>query len=211
MSEQEIKQHYRYIKTELQNLTLDLESDLRNLIRVKNIENIDFIKYRVKEEKSFVDKALKINNERELLYPKPFFDIQDLIGIRIIVYYLSDVDRVFEILRNSLYRSIEITHHKPARVEDFKYEGKHYIVNIPLPLMKKYAIEGKIFPQVFELQILTLFQHAWATGEHDLTYKPEFSPTLDNKRYLAFVGAQSWGADRIFDEVYNQLLKKNGS
>jgi len=58
--------------------------------------------------------------------------------------------------------------------------------------------------EFFELQIKTLFQHAWSEAEHDLGYKPPVKLTSDQNRGLAFTAAQSWGADQIFNEMYGQ-------
>ncbi|MCL5802016.1 MAG: hypothetical protein M1283_05805, partial [Gammaproteobacteria bacterium] len=60
-------------------------------------------------------------------------------------------------------------------------------------------------PNLFELQIKTLFQHAWAEAEHDLGYKTSNSLTSLQKRKIAFTAAQAWGADQIFDELYREL------
>jgi len=57
----------------------------------------------------------------------------------------------------------------------------------------------------FELQIKTLFQHAWSEAEHDLGYKPTTVLSHDQKKRLAFTAAQAWGADQVFDELYKQI------
>jgi putative GTP pyrophosphokinase len=57
----------------------------------------------------------------------------------------------------------------------------------------------------FELQLKTLFQHAWSEADHDLGYKPSAELSLDQKRRLAFTAAQAWGADLIFDELYREI------
>jgi len=62
-------------------------------------------------------------------------------------------------------------------------------------------------PEFFELQIKTLFQHAWAEAEHDLGYKPPKPLTSIQKRKMAFTAAQAWGADQIFDELSRELAE----
>jgi ppGpp synthetase/RelA/SpoT-type nucleotidyltranferase len=59
--------------------------------------------------------------------------------------------------------------------------------------------------QFFELQIKTLFQHAWSEAEHDLGYKPTTILTSAQKKRLAFTAAQAWGADQIFDELFREI------
>ena len=64
-----------------------------------------------------------------------------------------------------------------------------------------------LVPKFFELQIKTLFQHAWSEAEHDIGYKEGQKPLdLDQKRRLAFTSAQAWGADRVFDELFRELM-----
>jgi ppGpp synthetase/RelA/SpoT-type nucleotidyltranferase len=62
-----------------------------------------------------------------------------------------------------------------------------------------------LLPQFFELQVKTLFQHAWSEANHDLGYKPGATPlSSSEKRQLAFTSAQAWGADHIFDELFKE-------
>ena len=62
-----------------------------------------------------------------------------------------------------------------------------------------------MLPGFFELQIKTLFQHAWAEADHDLGYKPGTVPlTSAQRRKIAFTSAQAWGADHMFDELFRE-------
>jgi ppGpp synthetase/RelA/SpoT-type nucleotidyltranferase len=58
-----------------------------------------------------------------------------------------------------------------------------------------------LIPDFFELQIKTLYQHAWSQAEHGLGYKPETPLSNEEQRKLAFIAAQSWGADTILAEL----------
>ena len=60
-------------------------------------------------------------------------------------------------------------------------------------------------PEFFELQVKTLFQHAWSQAEHPVGYNPGEVPLeLGDARHLAFASAQAWGADRVFDELFRK-------
>ncbi len=84
---------------------------------------------------------------------------------------------------------------------EFGYFGKHYILLLPRDVIDP-GIDQNLVPEFFELQVKTLFQHAWSEANHDLGYKPGAAPlTADEKRRLAFTAAQAWGADRVFDEL----------
>ncbi|MHA1279982.1 MAG: GTP pyrophosphokinase, partial [Candidatus Helarchaeota archaeon] len=58
-----------------------------------------------------------------------------------------------------------------------------------------------------ELQIKTVYQHAWAAANHDLGYKSEKDLPKDQRRKIAFTAAQSWGADQIFRELAKDIHK----
>lgn len=61
------------------------------------------------------------------------------------------------------------------------------------------GIDKNLVPKFFELQIKTLFQHAWTVADH----KPGSLPlNRDQRRQLAFTSAQAWGADRVFNQLF---------
>jgi ppGpp synthetase/RelA/SpoT-type nucleotidyltranferase len=61
-------------------------------------------------------------------------------------------------------------------------------------------------PEFFELQIKTLFQHAWSEAHHDIGYKAVRPLTSDERRKMAFTAAQAWGVDVIFEDLSQALL-----
>jgi putative GTP pyrophosphokinase len=78
----------------------------------------------------------------------------------------------------------------------------HYILPIPSDVIQANW-DPNYRPEFFELQIKTLFQHAWSEANHDLGYK-EMGGSLGSvdKRKMAWASAQAWGADQIFDELF---------
>src|SRR5260370_17079356 len=183
----------------LEPIALALRDHITGLF--KSQPRIDRITTRAKDVKSFVAKALK-KEKRKMKYSEPFSQIQDQIGGRIVTLFLSDVERLDTIVRN-YFRPIEFMMHVPDSEWEFGYFGKHYILLLP-PDVIDDAIDRELVPAFFELQIKTLFQHAWSEAEHDLGYKPGLSPLKpEETRRLAFTSAHARGAHHIFAELFH--------
>jgi GTP pyrophosphokinase len=151
----------------------------------------------------FVDKAFKTDDKGKRKYCEPLEEIQDQIGGRITTFYLSDVARLDPLI-NEWFRPIEYKDHVPESHWKFGYFGRHYILAIPSDVIDP-AWPKELIPRFFELQVKTLFEHAWSEAEHDLGYKPGEAPlTPDQARRFAYTSAQAWGADRMFDELFQE-------
>lgn len=185
----------------------DLKSDLTNTFdNIPRTEiHIDRIDTRAKGIDRFVDKALK-EKDGKLKYQNPMNEIQDQIGARILVLYLKDVENVGNRIHD-YYTNFEDINKEPDNDHEFKYFGRHMILTMPQEIRDKYGKEN--IPVVFELQIKTLFQYAWSECEHDLNYKHIEGGELgkEEQRLLALSSAQSWGSDKIFDELLTKIQK----
>lgn len=182
-------------------LAARLENHLRDV--VKGLPHIDRVTARGKSVDRFLAKAEKVVNRRRK-YSDPLVQIQDQIGARIVVFYLRDVDVVASRINEHL-RKIETKDIVPDSESEFGYFGRHFILFLPSELFDA-AIPQERAPKFFELQIKTLYQHAWAEANHDLAYKPTEELSSDDKRKIAFTAAQSWGADQIFDDLFGRLV-----
>jgi ppGpp synthetase/RelA/SpoT-type nucleotidyltranferase len=183
-----------------------LASTLANHIAdcFKGQPRIDRISARAKDVSSFLNKAEKMDGRRRK-YSEPLHQIQDQVGARIITFYRSDADRLDKIV-GKYFRAIESKDHVPDSEWEFGYFGRHHVLVIPSDVIDDDWDKAMV-PKFFELQIKTLFQHAWSEAEHDVGYKEGEKPlSLDQKRRLAFTSAQAWGADRIFEELFQELL-----
>jgi putative GTP pyrophosphokinase len=169
-----------------------------------NTQRIDRISARAKSIERFVAKAEK-TVDGEAKYSDPLNEIQDQIGARIVTFYLSDVDEVARVVKQ-YFRAIEDKYIVPDSEKEFDYVGKHFILFVPSDVLDD-TITKEIAPKVFELQIKTLFQHAWSEANHDLGYKPNSELTSHQKRRIAFTSAQAWGADQIFDELHGETCE----
>lgn len=167
---------------------------------VRGQPRIDRVSARAKDVKSFLAKASK-EEDGKPKYGEPLSQIQDQIGCRIITFFLSDVDQI-DALVLKYFRAIERKDRVPESEWEFGYFGRHYVLLLPDDVIDT-GIDRSMVPSFFELQIKTLFQHAWSEAEHDLGYKPTEQPlTSEEKRRLAFTSAQAWGADQIFNELF---------
>jgi ppGpp synthetase/RelA/SpoT-type nucleotidyltranferase len=177
-----------------------LENHIKEI--VKDCPRIDSVVARAKSIKSFTEKALK-EKSGELLYTYPLIQIQDQIGVRIICHYKSDVNCIKDIVKE-YFTDLEEQYKHPDDPKQFDYEGVHFIFYIPSDFRNPSLTENEC-PKVFELQIKTLYQHAWAEANHELGYKNEKKLEWEQKRKIAFTAAQSWGADEIFDDLFHEL------
>lgn len=178
----------------------ELENHLSHILQ--GVPRVDRISCRAKTLHSFINKALKVRDNGEPKYSNPLVQIQDQIGARITVFYLSDVEVVKSRIHDYL-TSIEWIEKKPESDMEFSYFGEHYIVKIPEDAIPD-GLED-LAPEFFELQIKTLFQHAWSESSHDIAYKAPRPLTSLEQRNLAFSAAQAWGADQIFDQLGRTL------
>jgi putative GTP pyrophosphokinase len=185
-------------------LATHLEAHLHNVF--DGYQRIDRISVRAKSVDRFVAKAEK-EIDGKPKYDDPLAQIQDQLGARIVTFYKSDVDTLTTEV-TKYFRHIESVQIVPDSESEFGYEGRHFILFIPRDIFDDEVKEDESIT-FFELQIKTLFQHAWSEAEHDLGYKPSTVLSRDQKKRLAFTAAQAWGADQIFDELYRQIESTN--
>jgi putative GTP pyrophosphokinase len=163
---------------------------------------IDRITARAKDIGGFVKKAAT-RVDGKLKYAEPLSQIQDQIGARIVVFYKCDVERIDAQVKR-YFRAIEYRKVVPDLESEFGYFGQHLVLVLPTDVIEK-DMDQTLIPGFFELQIKTLFQHAWSEADHDLGYKPGDGPlTSEQKRLVAFTSAQAWGADHIFDQLIRE-------
>lgn len=176
----------------------DVEALLKDLFG--DTPRIDRIVARAKSIDRFVEKA-NINDNNGIRYSDPLNQIQDQVGARIVTFYKDDVVAIREGILD-YFRNIEDKMIVPDKDSDFGYFGQHFILLYPEDIVQKYT--EKVIP-FFELQIKTLFQHAWSEANHDLGYKPDGEISSELRRNIAFCSAQAWGADKMFSEVFKEL------
>jgi ppGpp synthetase/RelA/SpoT-type nucleotidyltranferase len=182
----------------LQEVMNDIEKLLVEIL--DGISRKDRIETRVKAIDSFIEKASKKDSDEKPKYNYPLEEIQDQSGARIVVFYKSDVELAAKRILTE-FREVQDRQIEQPDPEAFSYEARHFVCLIPPDIQARYK------PPInfFELQISTLFQHAWAEANHDLGYKSPRDLSYGDRRRIAWAAAQAWGADMIFDEMWNRL------
>ena len=182
-------------------LTSSVVSIVKNLL---DKENIDYLSVtgRTKDKKSIVE---KVNRKS---YKNPKDDLTDLSGIRIIVYFESDIKKVSKLINSSfdVDKKNSLDKDTLLATNEMGYRSVHFVCD----LGKKRAIlpEFETTKNLkFEFQVRTVLQHAWAELAHDRNYKftGKLPPELERKLYL-YAGMLEI-ADKGFDELSNQIIE----
>ncbi len=177
----------------LKEIAVELERALE--LALQGFDRLDSIRSRVKTVESFVEKAQKQQSGRPK-YQNPLDEIQDQIGCRVVVFFRSDLDIAKDLVLGEFHRR-EIDHKYPEKPSVFEYEAIHFTCFIPREIRDR--LNSPI--EFFELQIKTLFQHAWAQAYHDVGYKSHSVVEPNDERLMYFAAASAWGADEIFDQM----------
>ena len=189
----QLKKQYNDYHAHFVVLLKRLEDHLRSTVKVSALPAY---KTRVKSFNSYYEKLLKFPPaDPSIKFPV----VTDLIGIRIVCPFLQNLGEVENILvKNFTVKEVE---RKGAdrTFREFGYESTHVLADIP----ESFKV-GLLLPDnlIFEVQIRTILQDAWAEVEHELIYKFEFSPfDFPLKRKFASINASLSLADILFQEI----------
>lgn len=162
--------------------------------------HIHSLSARVKAKKSFVEKCYKKS------YKDPNKEMTDMVGVRIITYTASDVEKVCNIVRQNFFidDANSVDKSKALGIDKVGYQSVHYIAGITEE--RKHLAEYKKYKDFkFEIQIRTLLQHSWAEISHDKSYK--FSgklPTEIERRFYLISGVLEL-MDREFQAISHEI------
>jgi putative GTP pyrophosphokinase len=180
---------YARMLTELETrLQAALEKDSLGLI----------IKGRVKSFDSWYAKRIRLLRNARSCGGSPI-PITDIVGLRVVCPFLGDLTMA-ESAICGFFKVLEVERKGAERsFREFGYESIHLLVELPEDLRED--AQGFDSP-VFEVQLRTILQEAWAEVEHELVYKAEFTPFDEPmKRKLAALNANLSLSDIIFQEI----------
>ncbi|MBP5566565.1 MAG: hypothetical protein J6X57_03635 [Bacteroidales bacterium] len=148
------------------------------------------IEYRVKTEESLAGK-LELKGAKY----KSLQDITDIIGLRVITFYIDDVDKVASAVERLFKVDWDNTvdKRKVHEIDSFGYLSLHYIC----------YLDGA--PYRFEIQLRTVLQHAWANMNHDTGYKSGVEVPREYLRNLNRLAGMLELADEQFSKIRTEL------
>jgi putative GTP pyrophosphokinase len=134
-------------------------------------------------------------------------EITDLVGIRVITYLESDVDKIDNIIRKEFEIDEDNSIDKrKLETNQFGYRSLHIVAN--LNRKRCQLSEYKKYDSIkFEIQIRSILQHAWAEIEHDLGYKGKSALPETQVRNFNRLAALLETADIEFDRLKDSLTK----
>lgn len=144
-----------------------LETELNILLKEYEFKNnynpVEHIKSRIKSSESVIKKLEK--RGYELTSDNLINHVHDMIGVRIVCSFLSDVKSIVEVLKNSKLFKIVDERDYISNPKDSGYISYHMNVLVPIHLRENTEyVEA-------EIQIRTIAMDFWASLDHKLRYK----------------------------------------
>ena len=147
-----------------------LETEINILIKnyeYKSKSNpVEHIKSRLKSNKSCIDKLKRKGLEINIDNLKKY--INDIIGIRIVCSFVSDVYSIVNVIKNSNQFDIKDEKDYIKKPKDTGYMSYHIIIKVPIYLHSRVEYVSA------EIQIRTIAMDFWASIDHKLQYKFPF-------------------------------------
>ncbi len=198
MNIRELETEYRDCQALAQRFCSSLQAEILHLLDARSLTLGVPMEARTKTWASITEKL-----KRRSITLKSVKDLNDLIGLRIILLFRRDLITACELVENTL--SVITKEDTSDRLSEtqFGYQSLHYIVEIPtewraIPSMKDFAGLRA------EIQVRTLAQHIWAASSHKLQYKLEQSVPLPVRRSIHRVSALLETVNLEFERVLRE-------
>ncbi|MFQ4148305.1 RelA/SpoT domain-containing protein [Arthrobacter sp. LAPM80] len=164
------------------------------------------VQFRVKTPESAAEKLARRGQDGQLKYPGGLARLDDLIGVRVILFVESDIDAVAIALSSQF-----ICHDDEDKTAMMRknggigYAGRHLTLEVPAinPPTGCRDYTG----QRFEVQIRTVLQHAWAEFEHDIRFKGSSGDNAEISRAFTMASTLIELADQQFVNI-SDILKR---
>ena len=157
------------------------------------------IQSRIKKADSFLDKSKRLG------CAKPFEEIRDIVGLRIVCLFLSDISRISEIFQESFDIIGEDNKISSGKDALFGYLSAHFTIKLKDDCSgpRYRSLKG----EPFEIQIRTLTMDAWANVSHYLDYKSDIDIPSELRRDFYALSGLFYVADTHFEMFFKSRQK----
>lgn len=194
---QSLQDWYASIRPSYDSLTKIVCGTIEGLLSRHHIDHLS-----VTRRAKTMDSVLEKTQRKD--YDDPKKDIHDFAGIRVVTYIESDVDKTVDLIRRTfnVHKDKSLDKTTELGIDRMGYRSVHLVCDLgdnreSLPEYAPYKA------MLFEVQVRTVLQHAWAEIEHDRNYK--FAGTLpgpiQRRLYLAA------GTLELVDHEFDSLAK----
>lgn len=192
-----LEAEYKTLQSIARSFSEEVSHQIGRLLEQANVVLGFPIQHRVKEWDSISEKfervPLSINSLKEL---------QDLVGLRIILLFKRDVDKVCDLISRNFSIVREYDTQERLKEDQFGYSSIHFVVELQqgwlaVPTM---AEMGGLRA---EIQVRSLAQHIWAEASHSLQYKQKEGVPSSVLRGIYRVSALLETVDLEFSRVLN--------
>ncbi|HHR5846966.1 TPA: GTP pyrophosphokinase [Providencia alcalifaciens] len=196
-----MSEHEKWLDEVLPNhkrLTESVVTIIQSLLKSKGVDYLS-VTGRTKKRENALEKI-----ERKK-YDNPLIKMTDLSGIRVIVYFESDIERVSKIIDEAfnIDKDNSLNQDQKLSVNQIGYRSVHFVCDIGKE--RETLSENKGLKDLkFEIQVRTVLQHAWAELAHDSNYKfTEKLPPKIERTINLYAGMLE-----LADKGFNELSKK---
>lgn len=184
-----VREAYQKAYPKVASFAVLLQSLVAQLCRDHGIK-VQAVETRAKDLDSLLSKFDKHPDYRCLA------DAEDLCGVRIVAFYLSDVDVLAELLREE-FEVLKEEQRGATSPDAFGYQSLHIIAR--MPRRRRALTEYRAYAEFrIEFQIRTVLQHAWGVISHSLDYKNATEVPTEVRRKLFRVAALLETGDELF-------------
>ncbi len=156
------------------------------------------IQWRVKAWSSLSEKL-----ERKALELESLRDLDDLVGLRLILQFKRDVSKVCGLIEQNFKVLKKYDTSDRLKPDQFGYSSTHLVVEL-----QDSWLAVPTFSQMkgwrAEIQVRTTAQHIWAAASHTLQYKQEGSVPVPMRRAIHRVSALLETIDLEFERLLQQ-------
>lgn len=197
-----LEEEYIKIYPDLERFKKAILDQIENLLEENQVPLGFPIQSRTKSWNSIVEKV----ESGRFNIKKSIEELQDLVGVRVILLFNRDVEKVCEILKDNLEVIKQYDTSEKLKDDQFGYSSIHFISKIPDNWKNVPTLKGMEKHKI-EIQVRTLSQHSWAEASNQLQYKQENNVPRELLRSIGRVSALLETVDLEFERLLNEREK----